>query len=416
MAGNLTIPVKYKLAKKYLRGEIKLSELSAMAGSEENAMAIRKEALRIKYGAELNDTKPDFTDIAKRNTENLLGLVSVPYGYVEVSIKEGLMRGTHPVFLATTEGRLIAGINRGAKAIDESGGATVEIFGNKMTRSVIIETKGIKDTKKIMDFVKSNEGLDLAKKEFSKYTKHSELKSIECHQAGKYLFLVYEADTKAAMGMNILTIASSNATAALIRKLNDLGITCELVSESGNMCVDKKPSYLNIQKGRGVSIVAEVTIPKEIITKHFGIAPAHIVKLNTVKNYIGSDLAGSLGHNAQVANILAATYIAYGQDPAQVAEGSTASDYAELTENGDLNLIVKIPALEVGTYGGGTVREMQKQLLIASGVYGEGDEIGVSKLKLAELIATTALAAELNLIATLAKHELGKAHASLKRG
>jgi len=142
---------------------------------------------------------------------------------------------------------------------------------------------------------------------------------------------------------------------------------------------------------------------------------ARIAKLNIIKDYIGSDLAGSLGHNAQVANVLAATYIAYGQDPAQVAEGSTAFDYAEVTENGDLYFAVSIPSLEVGTYGGGTVREMQKQLLMASNVYGGGDETGVSKLKLAELIAATALAAELNLIATLAKHELSKAHASLKR-
>ena len=62
-----------------------------------------------------------------------------------------------------------------------------------------------------------------------------------------------------------------------------------------------------------------------------------------------------------------------------------------------------MPALEVGTYGGGTRRETAKELLKSSGIYGEGDDRGATKLKLAELIASACLASELNVLAAEAE-------------
>ncbi|MFP3288843.1 MAG: hypothetical protein RXO35_00175 [Candidatus Micrarchaeota archaeon] len=129
---------------------------------------------------------------------------------------------------------------------------------------------------------------------------------------------------------------------------------------------------------------------------------------------MGSTLAGA-AHNAHVANVLAATFIAYGQDVAQIVDGSMAIVDTE-ARGEDLYISVYIPALEVGTYGGGTGRKTAKELLIASGVYGEGDEKGVSKYMLAELIASGVLAGELNLLAAEAGKELSSAHAALRRG
>jgi mevalonate kinase len=56
------------------------------------------------------------------------------------------------------------------------------------------------------------------------------------------------------------------------------------------------------------------------------------------------------------------------------------------------------------------------ELLKSTGIYGEGDEKGVTKLKFAELLAATCLTAELNLLAAEATGHLTKAHASIKRG
>jgi hydroxymethylglutaryl-CoA reductase (NADPH) len=48
-----------------------------------------------------------------------------------------------------------------------------------------------------------------------------------------------------------------------------------------------------------------------------------MVELNVNKNLIGSAMAGSIGgFNAHAANIVAAIFLATGQDPAQVVESA----------------------------------------------------------------------------------------------
>ena len=82
------------------------------------------------------------------------------------------------------------------------------------------------------------------------------------------------------------------------------------------------------------------------------------MKLNTVKNLVGSSLAGALGgSNAHAANIVAAIFLATGQDMAQVVESSHCLDYMEEEGEGEerrLYMSVTMPSIEVGTIGGGT--------------------------------------------------------------
>jgi len=59
------------------------------------------------------------------------------------------------------------------------------------------------------------------------------------------------------------------------------------------------------------------------------------------------------GFNAHVANVVAAMFLATGQDEAQVVEGANAITTAEV-QDGDLYVSVSIASLEVGTVGGGT--------------------------------------------------------------
>jgi hydroxymethylglutaryl-CoA reductase (NADPH) len=152
-----------------------------------------------------------------------------------------------------------------------------------------------------------------------------------------------------------------------------------------------------------------------VLNSYFKVGSKEIEQLNYAKNYIGSSLAGSIAHNAHAANVLAASFIAYGQDVAQIVDAVNSVDDVKALENGDLYIAVYLPALEIGTYGGGTHRETAKELLMASGVYGEGDELGKSKYALAELIASGVLAGELNLLAAEAGKELAEAHSKLKR-
>ncbi|MEM3791387.1 MAG: hydroxymethylglutaryl-CoA reductase [Candidatus Micrarchaeaceae archaeon] len=373
-----------------------------------------------KYGANLTKVKKgievmDFGDAENRNIENAVGSVQIPVGFVEIRVNGTKGSGIKPIFLATTEGKLIAGINRGASAINMSGGATARIIKNGMTRSVIIETSGVEDSQRAIDFISSSEGRSFIEKEFSKSTTHGKLIDIQTITTGRLVYVRYVADTKAAMGMNMVTIASTNATEALVNRLRSMGIEARLKSESGNVCADKKPSYINMLLGRGITVIAEARVTKAALEKYFKVDAKEIEALNYEKNHMGSSLAGSLARNAHISNILAAIFIAYGQDVAQIVDGSTAIDDAKALEDGSLYISVLIPSLEVGTFGGGTRRETQMELLKASGFFGEGDEEGATKLRFAEYIASTALAGELNLLAAEAGRELSKAHESLKR-
>jgi hydroxymethylglutaryl-CoA reductase (NADPH) len=409
------------LAKKMLKGEVKPHKISEAAGDESIAAAARRKYIEKRYSTRLIHTaitSVDLDDANNRNIENVIGVTQVPVGFAEILVNgEYATKGAkRPVFLATTEGRLVAGVNRGAAAINKSGGATTRILKNGMTRSVLLETKTVTASYAAAQFIKSNSGKALITKAFSENTKYITLQDVEVYNTGRFLFVVYSADTSAAMGMNMLTIASSDATRALIENLAKKGLKLTLLSESGNMCADKKPSMINVIRGRGISIVAEATIPKKILKDCFKADAKKIEELNHAKNYVGSSLAGSIAHNAHVANVLSAIFIAYGQDAAQVVDGVNALDDAKAQKNGDLYISVYIPALEIGTYGGGTRRETQKELLSATGVYGEGDSKGITKMKFAEIIAATVLAGELNLLAAQAGMELSSSHASLKRG
>jgi hydroxymethylglutaryl-CoA reductase (NADPH) len=409
---------------KLLRGEQKAHTLEGDAFKDsknpvESAAEIRREYLERKYDSKLHNiarTIINYEDADQRNVENMIGGVQLPLSYVEVWIdgKYAKKEKQHVVYLATTEGRLVAGITRGVAAINESGGVRTRIIKEGMTRSNIIETGGIDDSMKIIEFAESEEGRSFLKSAIESTSRHCEFVSFEPITTGRLLFPLYRAKSKAAMGMNMITIASTATTKKLIERMSSEGIKCRLLSESGNM-EDKKQSMMNVIKGRGISIVAEATIPRDVLRRVLKVEPEEMVDINYSKDYVGSSLAGSIVNNAHVANVLGATFIAYGQDVAQIVDGSAASDDAKLKEDGSLYFSIFLPALEIGTYGGGTRRETQKELLKSSGVYGEGDETGVTKLKLAELIASVCLAGELNLLAAEATGMLASSHASLKR-
>lgn len=101
-----------------------------------------------------------------------------------------------------------------------------------------------------------------------------------------------------------------------------------------------------------------MTIPENILRSVLKCSIADIVRLNTVKNLVGSSLAGTLGgNNAHAANIVAAMFLATGQDMAQVVESSHCLDFMEeCVKDGEkaLYMSVTMPAIEVGTIGGGT--------------------------------------------------------------
>ena len=104
-------------------------------------------------------------------------------------------------------------------------------------------------------------------------------------------------------------------------------------------------------------------------------------------------------------------FIATGQDPAHVVEGSMGITTAKVLKNGDLLASVYLPSLEVGTVGGGTGLATQQEALSILGVYGTG-----RTERFAEIIGASVLAGEISLISSLSEGSLATAHRKLGRG
>ena len=338
-----------------------------------------------------------------RNCENMVGATQVPLGIA------GPLRihGTdHFLPLATTEGALVASVSRGCKAITESGGASVMSVRVGATRGPVFKVKSLAEQTKLFDFIASHT------KEFDRIAKtssaHITLTHVESHSVGLLHFVRFTFDTQDAMGLNMVTIASQ-LIADHIEKYT--GARC--VSLSGNYCVDKKPSWLNFTHGRGFEVWAEVTVPQHVLKNVLKTTAQNIYDVWLAKCMVGSAMSGSMGFNAQYANIVAALFIATGQDPAHVVEGSMGITTAEV-KGKDVYISVYLPDLMVGTVGGGTGLATQLEALRLLGV--AGGKNGKNSQKFAEIMAGAVLAGEVSLLASLGEGTLARAHTTLARG
>lgn len=399
-----------ELLEKVKRGEISFHEIEKMLDPDAS-IELRRTAVSELTGTtfdHISDYSMDIENVTKRNIENMIGAIQVPLGVAgPLRIKGEYARGDYYIPLATTEGALVASADRGSSVITVSGGANVRIFKDEMTRAPVFRTKDIIGAKKLVGWV--DENFVMLKQKAQSTTRFGELISINAFTTGRNVFLRFSYDTKDAMGMNMVTIAT-DAAVDLILSENDV----ELVALSGNMCSDKKPAAINAILGRGKTVSADVFMLKETISDILKTTPEKMAEVNYRKNLLGSARAGSLGFNAHAANIAAAMFIACGQDAAHVVEASNAITTMELTDDG-LYCSVTLPSLNVGTVGGGTRIATQLECLNMIGVAGAGDPPGTNAKKLAEIIAAAVLAGEISLLGALSARHLARAHAALGR-
>lgn len=341
---------------------------------------------------------------SEKNCENMIGAVQIPLGVAgPVRINGSYAGGEFYLPLATHEAALAASVNRGCKAVTLSGGVNVIAENVGITRGPVFQTKNLKDSHEFQNWLEKNFArlAEIAQSTSSHLTLIKQKISI----IGKNVFVRFSFDTSDAMGMNMVTYATDKI-AAFIRQ----EIKVECLSLAGNFDLDKKPSFLNFVEGRGKKVWAEAILSSQTVREVLKTTPEKIHKLALTKCYLGSIMSGSLGFNAHFANIIAAIFLATGQDAAHIVEGSlgiTATD----TSDGNLYITLYLPDLPIGTIGGGTGLPAQSEALKLLGVFGGRD--GKNSMKLAEIIGGAVLAGELSLLASLAEGSLAQAHRKL---
>lgn len=342
---------------------------------------------------------------SEKNCENMIGAIQIPLGIagpLKVNAKN------YFIPLATTEGALVASVNRGCKAITESGGAHVSVKRIGVTRGPVFSIKT--ENEKILLEQYFVDHMEEIRNIAEQTSGHLKLLRIETQYEHPYEFVRFYFDTGEAMGMNMVTIGS-HAIAGHIQKT--LGIRC--IAISGNFCVDKKPSLQNFRNGRGRWVTGEVTLPGEVLERVLKTTAKDFFEVWHAKCLVGSKITGIIGGNAQIANIIAALFVATGQDIAHITEGSMGVTTTEYTPGSDeVHVSVVLPDIMVGTVGGGTGLPTQKESLGILGISGGGN--GERADELAGIVAGASLAGEISLIASLAQGSLGKAHESLARG
>jgi len=386
----------------FFAGKIKMYELDEKIGKRK-ATDLRRKFIEKKLGIKLDKIGSytiDPENVIGRNIENMIGAVQIPLGIagpIKVNGKHAV--GEYYLPLATTEGALVASLNRGCSTISEAGGAHVVLISDRQTRGPCFKTKDAKGAKRLADWVTEN--FDNIKKKTEEGSRHLKLKGIRTFIIGNNVFVRFEAETGDAMGMNMITIGAENACNFIAEETG-----ADYITVSANVCTDKKPSTMNLMSGRGKSVIADVILPEGLVKDRLKTTPEEFVEVNTRKNLLGGIISGSIGFNAHAANVFKALFKATGQDLGHVVEGSLGITWAE-KRGDDLYLSVTLPCVNVGIVGGGTRVETAQECLKILNVK--------SANEFAEVVAAAVLAGELSLISAQAAHHLARAHKKMGR-
>jgi len=404
---------RLELERQLAAGERRFYQLPPELSADE-AAAVRRAALERITGARLDHVGRYTFDAERascRNCENFIGAIQVPMGVIgPLRLHGEYVDGDVHVPLATTEAALVASTNRGCAAIREAGGATVRVEDVGMTRAPAFRTSGVVQTREFLTWIREHESDIRAVAEAT--SRYLRLVDVRPSALGTTVFLRFRFETGDAMGMNMATIACDRVVTELIEPAT--GISC--IALSGNYCVDKKPAAINFHEGRGKRVFAEAVIDATVLKRTLKTTSRDLVEAQYRKNLLGSIAAGSMGFNAHYANVLAALFLATGQDPAHVVEGSLGVTCIEPRGPDAVYCSVYLPDLPVGAIGGGTELATQREALNMLGIVPDPERPGHAARRLAEIVGGAVLAGEVSLMAAFTSQDLARAHERLGRG
>lgn len=183
------------------------------------------------------------------------------------------MRDTVYMPCATTEGALVASLNRGAKAITNAGGANAWAISQRMLRVPGFEFAHLPAARRFVQWLSDHE--DEIRREALKKSKHARLAAIEPTVIGRCVHLLFEYQCGDASGQNMVTTCTWSACKWIREALADSRDMPLLhyAIESG-LSGDKRIAGLTFARGRGVRVTAECSLPVGIVREVLKVEPA----------------------------------------------------------------------------------------------------------------------------------------------
>lgn len=366
--------------------------------------SIRGIASKLKYINQDEDT------IKKAKIENCVGSVKVPVGIAGPLSVRGT-DGTDGVFhapLATSEATLVASCSRGCKVFNASGGVQFKVLRETMTRGPVFWFSSPADAISFYDLVPSlfSEFRDAAQST----SKHAKLLRIEPQLIGSTVHVLFEYYCGNAVGQNMATFATEKACDRFAALDNARVVKLQKVTIEGQLAAEKSLSWRNILQSRGVAVMAWGTVTPEACQKVLGISTWDLYQL-IQNSKEAATRTGQLGYNINQVNVIAAMFIACGQDAGSIAESAWSHLATEFNdETKELGVSTYLPSLPVGTVGGGTILDTQREALEILGCTGPG-----SKGRLAGLIASFSLALDISTVAAVTNNTFAASHYKFAR-
>lgn len=346
----------------------------------------------------------------QKNIESFIGAIEIPLGLAgpllfdndESETKELIYTG-----ICTTEGALVASINRGAKAISESGGFRARIIHQKMLRTPMFIFDNLVQAFDFTKWVslKFNEIKEVA----SKYSNHANLTEIVPVIIGKIVHLRFIFTTNDASGQNMTTICTWHSCLWIEKEFQEqTKININNFVIDGNGSSDKKVSFYTMQNGRGISVICECLLSNDVVERTLRTSSEEMFKAFNHSTAI-SRIDGMFGYNINVSNVIAGIFASTGQDLGSIHESSMAVLQMDNTEEG-LYVSLSLPGLVIGTIGGGTHLPAQRNILELMNCYGNE-----KAFRFAKIIAGFAMSLELSTLAAIVSGQFAKAHQKLGR-
>jgi hydroxymethylglutaryl-CoA reductase (NADPH) len=343
--------------------------------------------------------------------ESVTGLVSIPVSVAQLAVSLGEYELSEDgevvetgrtdeevvVPLAHTEGGLTASVQRGAKAIAESGGCRTYVIADRITRASCFVCKDSGDALVLARWI---EGEVPAMREFLRkadspeLSRYAVLREAKTHVVGPMCHALWRFTTGDAFGANMMTRNAYALNMAYV--LPQAPVPVERTILEANMGGDKKPSFEYFQQGHGKTVIAETTLTEAAIER---VLRTTLVDLEELA-WAGTQGAVASGMQSVAftpASAIAAVFAATGQDLGLVGTSSMAHGTEQRVEGGGLHAAIRFPGIEVGTVGGGTTLPDPKRWLELMGCAGPG-----KVYRLAQLVAATALALEISASAAMA--------------
>jgi hydroxymethylglutaryl-CoA reductase (NADPH) len=342
--------------------------------------------------------------------ESVSGLVSIPVSVAELAVSLGEYELSEDgevvetgraeeevvVPLAHTEGGLTASVQRGAKAVAESGGFRTYVIADRITRASCFVCKDAADALVLARWI---EGEVPAMREFLReadnpeLSRHAVLREAKTHVVGPMCHVLWRFTTGDAFGANMMTRNAYALNMAYV--LPQAPVPVERTILEANMGGDKKPSFEYFQQGHGKTVIAETTLTEAAIQRVLRTTLADLEELAWAGTH-GAVASGMQSVAFTPASAIAAVFAATGQDLGLVGTSSMAHG-AEQRVEGGLHVSIRFPGIEVGTVGGGTTLPDPGRWLELMGCAGTG-----KVYRLAQLVAATALALEISASAAMA--------------